>query len=282
MTSLADKAMLANLRVRTWTRSKTEQDVTEEVASNHSSDVNMGRYSKQLLPREAFAGILKAWNKADAEYRMYTLPWLDSGFRILSSASYFKFTQMMREDETEFNKAVESFIKVFPKHIEDARQRLGSLFKEDDYPKPKTLRDRFSFGYRILPLPAAEDFRILGLSDEEMETVRAEAEASQKEAVKQALADVARRIEDVVGHMAKRLNSGSTFRDTLVSNVFEMAELIPALNITDDPMLVDISNRMRETLCAFSPDQLRTNNTARERIAKEAADILTQVSVFAN
>ena len=66
------------------------------------------------------------------------------------------------------------------------------------------------------------------------------------------------RVYDAVGRMAERLstyepssaedNAKNTFRDSLVYNVVELADLLPSLNITDDQRLTDLAKRLKADL----------------------------------
>jgi hypothetical protein len=72
----------------------------------------------------------------------------------------------------------------------------------------------------------------------------------------------------------------NAFRDSLVGNVRELVDLLPALNITGDPVLTDITKRMRESLTVYDGDTLRASAAARIETAKAADDILATVSAF--
>src|SRR5207302_7648965 len=48
----------------------------------------------------------------------------------------------------------------------ESRSRLGGLFRAEDYPTSKEIRDKFGFDNKVMPLPDADDFRV-SLGDEE-------------------------------------------------------------------------------------------------------------------
>lgn len=282
--TLTDKAMLVDLNVSCWGAYKKDKKVSEEVAIAHNSDASMGHFSKQLVPRESFKKIYKVWGEVYRDHHTYSLPWLDSGWRVLSSDGYFKFMEKMRKHQTEWEKAVDEFVEAYPDRVEEAKSRLNGLWDQADYPDQRDLKKRFGLSVRVAPLPDAGDFRV-ALGDEEVAKVKQEIQKTQQEAVALAMKEVARRIEAVVGNMVKRLNAyndgSGTFRDSLVGNVSELVSLIPALNISEDPEITALADRMSKELCSTTPDALRSNDTVREQTIKAANDILAKVSVFA-
>jgi hypothetical protein len=98
-----------------------------------------------------------------------------------------------------------------------------------------------------------------------------------------------RQIIETVGHMADKLkeykNGGDDsprkfFLDSLVENVRELADLLPAFNLTDDPKLTGITKRIAKELCAEDAKSLRKNDAARVAVAKSADEIVKEVSKF--
>lgn len=282
--TLSEKAMLVTLNVSQWGAYKHDKKVSEEVATSHNSDSTMGRYSKQLVPRKAFEKINKVSSTSGNDYRRLSLPWFDTGWRILGSTAYFEFTERMRRNQEEWDEAVAEFVANYPSYVEDAKQRLNGLFDEADYPDVRDLPNKFGFGYRISPMPDVGDFRV-ALGDDEVERIRKEIEVTQQDAIKDALKDVAKRIESTVSHMIERLGAygqgNGIFRDSLVENTKELAALIPMLNISDNQDLADIAVKMNKDLCSTDANVLRTDDNKREATIKAANDILAKVAAFA-
>lgn len=89
-------------------------------------------------------------------------------------------------------------------------------------------------------------------------------------------------IIEVVGHMAEKLKEykvqpGKYFADSLVKNVRELAELLPAFNLTNDPKLTRLTKRIVKELCAEDASVLRKDDDVRKSVAKSADDILADV-----
>jgi hypothetical protein len=71
--------------------------------------------------------------------------------------------------------------------------------------------------------------------------------------------------------------SEGVFRDSLVGNVRELAELLPAFNFNGDPAFDKLVKRIQNELCAEEPKTLREHDDVRESVKKSADDILKDV-----
>ena len=80
-------------------------------------------------------------------------------------------TEKMRELTNQFTPAVEALGRQFGQLVEEARGRLGGLFRPEDYPAPEELCSKFAFETKVMPLPDAGDFRVT-LGDEEKECIK--------------------------------------------------------------------------------------------------------------
>jgi len=289
---LAKKAMLANLNISQWGARRFDREVTDEVNSNHSTDGaarDLGRYNKRLVAKSALEPVWQITNRARVMHQNMTQPWLDNGSRILPAALYLKYAEVMRALEAEFDAAVAKFCEDYPAHVEARKAELtNGMFKADDYPSPATIHRKFDFDVKVFPVPDPDDFRV-ELAAEHADDIKRDIEESMKEALTVAMQEPVTRIIDVVGRMAERLNAydnreeGSrtgTFRNTLVENVRELVELLPAFNLTDDPALTNITRRMEQELCVEDAKALRENPQARADVQKSAEDILAHVKQF--
>lgn len=286
---LATRAMLSGLRIQQWSARKLDRKATAETNTRAGASSDAGRFNKALLSGEALGRIVTAANAARGAHYDRTLPWLDDGARILPAAAYATYSETMRRIRHDFEGAVEEFISGYPTFVEAARVRLGTMFDANDYPDVSEIRARFTFNVRVLPMPDASDFRV-ELATSQAEEIRAEIQATQKAALEGAMADAWRRISETVGRMAERLSAykpatvtakgENAFRDSLVVNVRELVAVLPAFNLTADPILADIIARMERDLCGADADRLRSDTAARKETAAAAAAILADVSAY--
>ena len=275
---ITERAMLAAVHISIWTAIKHDRKVSREVAEQHGAYVGAGRYNKQLL-REAER--LESLRALSGQIRQYfykiTLPWSDEGYRLLPAHFYFDLTTKMREFEQAFAQQVEEFLAVYPSYIEQVRPELNGLFREEDYPSTEKLRNKFGVKLEVLPIPSGNDFRVT-LSEEEQARVAREIDENVRQSLQKGTEDLWTRLKGVVAHMVERLNEPeSRFHASLVTNICELVELLPRLNVNQDEELNRFAWEIRDRLCGFTARDLKKNEILRAATANDAAEILTKM-----
>lgn len=270
--SLQDKAMLITLSVSCWTARKQDKKVAAEVEAAHNAR-DAGRYNKLLIdkvhldPLTSYAGAVRQYH-----YKM-TLPWMDNGARLLPSKLFLEYSQELRKMQSEYERLVDVLIQDYPRLVQEARQRLGTMFDPEDYPDVSDIRSKFSVETDIMPVPAGADFRV-DVADSERQRIQESISARVAQRQATAIADAWARIREVVGNVAARLSTPKPIiRDSLIENTEELTRLLPGLNVNDDPTMADVCQRIITNLLV-SPDVLRRSMTVRRRVAADAQSIL--------
>lgn len=278
--SAKNGAMVANLTIAMWTARKYDGKVSKRVEEEYAAE-NSGRYNKILIAKELIAKIQKVVSAARTYHCENTLPWFDAGGRLLPTPNYFEYTSHMQNFRMQFEQCVADFIRTYPDHCEEARMRLGGMYREDDYPDVTELPKKYDFRVQILPVPDADDFRV-DLSEDEINNLKSDMLDEIEKNTQMAVRDVWNRLYKVVEHMVERLSSvDSVFRDSLVGNVQEACDLLPRLNFTNDPVLDDMVNEVKGSLAILSPEVLRSDSVKRYEAAAEARKILDKMSAYA-
>jgi hypothetical protein len=282
-TPLSRKAVLISVNISQWTARKLDKRVTAETNRKYNASENAGRYNKRLLAAENLAELGSLIAKARHLHYKMTRPWADDGPRVLANMLFAKFSDEFRVLKRDFNTAADKFAREYPSFVEQRKKELNGLFNADDYPSPSQIRSKFNLDLTVLPFPDADDFRA-DLDDDTVADIKRELAETSKHVVSKAMECTAQQIVETVGHMATKLSEYKTggpgehiFRDSLVNNVRELAELLPAFNLTDDPKLTKITNRIVKELCAEDAAVLRTNDDVRKAVQKSADDIVAAV-----
>jgi len=275
---ITERAMLAAVHISIWTAIKHDRKVSREVAEQHGAYAGAGRYNKQLL-REAER--LESLRSLSGQIRQYfykiTLPWSDEGYRLLPAHFYFELTTKMREFEQAFAQQVEEFLAVYPSYIEQVRPELNGLFREEDYPSTDKLRNKFGVKLEVLPIPSGNDFRVT-LSEEEQARVARNIDESVRQSLQKGTEDLWSRLKVVVSHMIERLNEPeSRFHASLVTNIGELVDLLPRLNVNQDEELNRFAEEIKNRLCGFTARDLKKNEILRAATANDAAQILGEI-----
>jgi hypothetical protein len=275
---ITERAMLAAVHISIWTAIKHDRKVSREVAEQHGAYAGAGRYNKQLL-REAER--LESLRSLSGQIRQYfykiTLPWSDEGYRLLPAHFYFELTTKMREFEQAFSQQVEEFLAVYPSYIDQVRPELNGLFREEDYPSTEKLRNKFGVRLEVLPIPSGNDFRVT-LSEEEKARVAREIDENVRQSLQKGTEDLWTRLKGVVAHMVERLNEPeSRFHASLVTNICELVELLPRLNVNKDEELNRFAREIRDRLCGYTARDLKKNEILRAATANDAVQILAEI-----
>src|SRR5450631_110487 len=179
--------------------------------------------------------------------------------------------------------AAASELIAFLRLIEQVRPELNGLFREEDYPSAEKLRKKFGVKLEILPIPSGNDFRVQ-MSAEEQTRVSREIDSNVRQSLTRGTEDLWKRLREVVSHMVDRLNEPETrFHATLVTNVLDLVELLPHLNVNGDAELDRFAELARQRLCNFSAQDLKKHDRLFVLAATDATEIVAEIdSVLRN
>lgn len=279
--SIQSSAMLVDLSISKWEGRKKEKQVTESVAHQALADQQMLNTTKRLLDCAELKQIKTLAGAMGVLHRKLTLPWGDSGMRILSNTGYIDYHQQMTAHIQQFNDLVDKFMLAYDHAIQQAARRLGTLYNPADYPSRDAVRRKFGVKLNYMPLPASGDFR-LDIPQQAQQELQAQYERAFTERMEQAVSDIWHKLHGPLANMSQRLDyrdgdAPSRFRDTLVSNVQEIADVMRTTNITNDPKIEAIRLELVQTLKGVTPEGLRTSSALRERTKLKVDKILTQI-----
>lgn len=274
--TLASSAMLIELSISTWTGRKKDKRASEEVTSTNHAASGIAAVNKKLLGDCAELVALQKFtaNTRNAHYSM-TMPWSDSGLRLIPTAKYFDYYQQMTALRNEYWRLVQLFLDAYDWEITQAQAKLGSLFVRDDYPTLEALKGKFNFSLNEIPLPEAGDFRV-DINNEAQKEITERYNKFYTTQLERAMNDVWQRTYTALSRMSERLDYGSKedrkiFRDSLVDNVAEMVDMLRACNITGSTQMAAMADHLEHALRGVTPDALREDAHLR-RETKRAVD----------
>lgn len=261
--TISSAAMLVELSIGSWTGRKLDKRASKDVTMQANAVTGVANVSKKLLGDCAeLDAVQKFVSNARNVHYACTMPWSDTGLRLLPTTQYFKYHEQMTGLQAEFNRLVGVFLEAYSWEIQNAQLKLGALFNPDEYPTTESLTSKFRFRMNYMPLPDAGDWRV-DISNEAKDTLTTQYASFYETQLKEAMGDVWRRAHDAVSKMSERLDYGSdpatkkVFRDTLVDNMHAVIELMGACNVTNDPQMSDAQRKLELALDGVTPDALR-------------------------
>ena len=95
------------------------------------------------------------------------------------------------------------------------------------------------------------------------------------------MSDCFNRLHDVVRKAADKLTDKTAiFRDSLITNIQDLVDLLPRLNLTGDPRLEDLRREVADKLLGYEPEALRRDQFARQETAQAAEKILAAMAGY--
>jgi len=269
------KAILVKLHIRKFCNSRTDPSITQGVKDLHKLTGNAGRWVKNKLPQGCLDDVNKAASEVYRIHRQRTLTW-EEGTHLLPLAGRPKYEQDILVAKGGFIAAVEGFALSYPMFVDEARNMHAKTWNPADYPAAESIRECFGVQTLFYPLPASSHF-----NSELSELYGPQLDQQTAEKTAEAVKETWDRLLAPVRHMVAKLkDEDGEFRDSLVGNIHEMLELMPALALTDNGLMKQACDEIRETLGKTQPDQLRKNKAVREATAKAAQDLVSKFSVM--
>lgn len=281
-------AMLVEFNVSQWTARKLDKSTTDEIIhSKNAKDKGAARVNKHLLAgRNELEKIAKQVGAVRTYFYSSTLPWSDSGIRLLPSAKFLEFNTRMAQFETEFQELVNDFINTYPTLITAQAMALGDMFDRSEYPSPDELHHKFSFRVNFMPVPTSGDFRV-DVGNEAQAELQAKLSKLADERIEHAMRDIKTRLKEHLDRMADRLTvdivdnkeKPRVFHNTLLENARELCDLCRDLNITNDQNLEQTRIALAQAIDGIEADDLRKDFTRREAV-KEKVETIRDAFAF--
>ena len=280
-------SMLVEFNASVWTARKLDKSATDEiVTSKNAAAKDAARVNKHLLAgRNELELIQQMIGRARQFVYDNSLPWSDSGLRLLPTINFERFAAKMNAFEEEFENLVGEFINIYPSLITAQAMALGDMFRRDDYPTQNELVSKFAFRVNYMPVPTAGDFRI-DVGNAAMADLQAKLERVAQERIDAAMSDIRKRLGDHMRRMSDRLTTDYVngeakqrrFHDSLVDGALELCDLTKALNVVNDMDLEGARSTLEQLLVGVSPADLRKNEAIRQDVKKNVDAILDKFS----
>ena len=274
--TLASASMLVEVNISNWVGRKKDKRASEDVVTQNHAAAGVANVNKKLLAdSDNLRAIQQHVTSTRSAHAHMTMPWSNSGLRLLPTAQYFKYQQTMTDMQNEFERLITNFLDSYNDEVIDVQMKLGDLFSRDDYPTTEDLERKFGFSINYMPLPDAGDFRI-DIGNEALAEVKQQYSEFYAKQYSTAMNDVWTRLHKALTSMSDRLDYSSkedkkVFRDTLVSNVTDMIELLRVCNVTNSTQMSAMADSLEEAMSGVTPDALREDDYFRAE-TKAAVD----------
>jgi hypothetical protein len=239
---------------------------------------------KKLLDttHPAFRAVTAIRGKVDAYWRGMSLPFPEPGVRLIRYDSVEGFASQMADFRAELDDAVANLDRHYGELVRAARDRLGRLFNEADY--PTTLVGLFGMTWDF-PNIEPPDY-LVQLSPGLYEAERARVQARFEEAVRLAEQTFLDEFTRLVAHLAERISGPGedgqprVFRDSVVGNLHEFFERFKTLNVRSDDQLDALVAEAQRAVRGVAAQDLRDGEGLRRRVASDLSRVQTSLDAL--
>ena len=281
--SISDRAVLVQLNISSWGTERLDKSQTERINLLNNADSKAGKVHKDLMCGTTLAkdidlhvGRSRLWNNQN------TMPWQDRGARLLPTSLFLSYKDEMNSRETNFETMVNRFVPNYAAAKQTARNYLGSMYREEDYPDVNDIASKYKWTLSVSPIPSSGHF-CLDVPAEDLENVR----KSCDDFVEQKVADAMRKpwedLHTMLTGMSGKLQevdelngTPKRFHETFVTNALDLCKLLNHMNITNDPQLDKAKKQLELVLAGTDVDDIKENEFVRSDMKKRVDNILNQ------
>lgn len=285
--AIQEVAIKVKLNISCWPAKKEDKEATEATHLQQGAKKGAGTYRKNMVSKDHLKPIKDIETEARKYHREVTLPWGQDGERVLPASMVDEYTAEMRRLHQEFDLAVAEFKQKYPSIVIDEKSTLGSMYKQDEYPSLRELDDKFDFKVSITPIESADDFRIK-LSESIIDRIKDDVRKQETENQLNMTTDLYNRLHAVIADMVERLTAtkqdkktGETiyksFSYTALTNITDLAGLLPKLNINNDHGLTELHNEIMDKLGEVTPEDVRESDAVRQVTVQKGKALLDDI-----
>ncbi len=283
---------LVALNTLRWHAKVRDHKAAADAAGASGADKSAFEARKRLLvgADEKLKRVHTAIDAARTEHYRMTLPWSTVGVndhgkragpRLLPNTLFFEYTQKMGKFKQEMVTALDEFVQAYPTLIAIAQKKLGGAFNASEYPPPSAIRQHFGLAFDFLPIPTGADFDNVTL--QQAEKLALNVNRKTRQMLENAMQDAWKRLQDDMQHAYNALsNPNAKFHYTLIDKMKEHASMLTHLNVTKDPRIEAIRQRIDKDLATRDVKEVRKDDALRAHMADEAKAVLTLMEAYTN
>jgi len=287
ITSLATSGILVHIEVKSWSATKQDEEISDEVNIAKKADRNAGRFVKNLLAdvkehKDCLRDRAAWYNWIQRE----TFAWAGA-WRYLPNPRIPQFMRDYASRKQHTEKLVDDLIAALPTAISNMAFTLGDAFKREDYPTDEEVRSKYGVTLFTNEVPVG-DFRnklANDLADDLQKHYTQQAQRwAQDIANKQVeqLVDLMQRIskccevETVIDPKKGVKVVRRKLYDSTIERALELCDTFKDFNIMNDGKLEAARASLQSVLRCVNIEALKQSDSMRTRVKTEVDDILSK------
>jgi len=292
--NLANHAVLVKVTCKCPTMSVKNKAASEEYARQVGGDPKNFSLTKKLTSIPPFKRLSQLKGQINnTTKRRETAPWTHDGEFVLPVDLIEEFTTNFYTKHRSWEENKAELANSWPALIEAARQDLGSDFDINQYPTEGEWRswveEKFVLTETTRFMEGADDDIRNRIPKERLEKML-EAERQQAaKAIEQVTGSVIDRIVNALTALSNGMDrfgvkeEGSskiqTFQQSTLDAVEDLLEVLPHLNITNDPAIAAATQKMTDYFkSGFDAAELKKSESDRKEVSEKAKDVVNELT----
>ena len=276
--NISNQAILVELNISMPSFRKLDRKVSKEITTSKGASDSAARVNKNLLAgTDKLTAIQKYVAATRIDFYYKTLPWSDSGQRLVDIRNFLALKDWLNDRRDEYNRMVGDFLVIYPHLVSAQAFAMGSMFDRSEYPDVSEVATRFGFGFCFTPLPERGDFRV-DVGHEIASELQQEYEQLYKTRTEQAMEDLWQRVYKAVKHISERFADSDegkrkVIHETVLTNALELCELLQVMNVTQDPTLEQARRDLEDALMGVDIVDVRESDGLRKEVKRRVDEL---------
>ena len=274
------KLMLVRLEIGLFNPVRMDKKESEEVQEKHDVRGRAARVIKQLVPKDAIADLQTQAASIRQLVRSHSSVWDEQGYRLVRADRIDALRDKFKVAQDEWNILVNRFMDEWDNTKDQARETLGTLFHEGDYPSEKEIRERFVCRLRAHGIPSLGEIQNVAACYSDL---MAENNERVMEAMSQARLEPLRELANLLKKASDRFHDpDAIFRNSLVENIQDFLDRQDDVVVIDDPDVEKVFKDVQAAVASYDPKNIRQDKTLRSIAADQTTKMVEQIEALVN
>jgi hypothetical protein len=286
-TSIKNKAVRVRVTVGKQSGYVRDDLMNRDLEGSYGAHGRSVVHKKLFKTSKLFKEVQSSYTSLYNHYKENSLPW-EAGARVIPSARVLDFANEIGQLKSKAEEKLEQFITNYANEVQHDLSESNGMMKQEDYPSPDELRNKFHVTARFMPISDADDFRVVeGLDDSDVENLveqaKQEIASQQVEAAKEAWG----KLYKVVAHMKDRVSEyGNQEKDrlhkSLLTNINDTITVLRKLNdvIGDDALTNVMDELERDVTGNADIEKLKAFKATRTETVNKVDEIMSKMKFF--
>lgn len=289
---LAKSAMLVSVNITNGglLGERKDRQASQLVETTYSIAQKRAKASKYLIDRnhKSVRAVVAASQRVREVMYKYTMPWGDEKVRLLPVDLYETFKEKVSQAEADLRAAWDDYLIAYPSLIAASEVDLGGLFDRNQYPSVAETRDLFSYRLNFWPIPESGHF-VANIAQKAADEAKKAIEGEIEERLLDTTMHLVDRVRETVTKFVDKMSTlvvveptgevtalEGIFRDSLINNCRDVANLVDSMNLAQNPKISEIVRDLRR-MASYTADELREDRIFRVESLRRGQSILKKL-----